>query len=226
MSLQGGGFDYKLICRILFSGEYIKSEIQTVQSSDGEGLILIAQGVARGNSKTEGYHERRVPISSKVRKLLMKTSEDAKLVQMATLHVDAIAGVRKLLWVALAVLFANGHSGDSSEGNKLKATLFSAPFERAEDARFFDDLNEEIDATDPTVQRLQWMFGLVARAEAILKQAFDAGPRNGVQKYRAQSAALSRFRGALRGENSPLPDLAHYYRQQTNQRQEESLDHA
>lgn len=226
LSLQGGGFDYKLICRILFSGEYIKSEIQTVQSSDGEELILIAQGIARGNSKTEGYHERRVPISSKVRRLLMKTSQDAKLGRVATQHVDAIAGVRKLLWVALAVLFANGNSGDSSEGNKLKASRFSAPFESAEDARFFDDLNEEIDATDPAAQRLQWMLGLVERAETILKLAFVAGPRNGVQKYRAQSAALSRFHGVLRGEKSPLPDLAHHYRQQTNQRQEETLDHA
>lgn len=226
LSLQGGGFDYKLICRILFSGEYIKSEIQTVQSSDGEGLVLIAQGVARGNSKTEGYHERRVPISSKIKKLLMKASHDAKLRQIAAQHVDAIAGVRKLLWIALVVLFNNGKSNDSSKSDESKATKFSEPFEKAEDARFFDDLNEEIDAADPAAQRLQWMLGLVERAEAILKLAFFAGPRNGVQKYRAQSAALSRFHGALRGEKSPLPDLAHHYRQQTNQRQEETLDHA
>jgi CRISPR system Cascade subunit CasA len=65
----------------------------------------------------------------------------------------------------------------------------------------------------------------VTRAEAILKIAFDAGPRNGVQKYRAQSAALSRFHGGLRSDKSPLPELANYYRQQTNKRQEETSDH-
>ena len=89
-----------------------------------------------------------------------------------------------------------------------------------------DDLNKEVDAPDPAAQRLQWMLGLVERAETILKLAFVSGPRNGVQKYRAQSAALARFHGALRGEKSPLPDLAHHYRQQTNHRQEETLDHA
>jgi CRISPR system Cascade subunit CasA len=224
LSVQAIGFDYKLMCRILFSGDYIKSEIQMVQPSDGESLILIAQGVARGNSKTSGYHERRVPISPKARSLLM-TSQDAKLGRMAVQHVDAIAGVRKLLWVASAVLFASGKSGDSSEGNKTKASKFSEPFEIAEDARFFDDLNEEIEAADPTAQRLQWLLGLVDRAETILKIAFDAGPRNGVQKYRAQSASLSRFHGGLRSDKSPLPELANYYRQQTMKRQEETSGH-
>lgn len=224
LSLQGSGFDYKLICRILFSGDFIKSEIQIPQTSDGQSLILIAQGVARGNSKTEGYHERRVPISPKMRSLL-KPSPDSKLGQTATQRVDAIAGVRKLLWVALAVLFSSGKSGESSVGNKTKASKFSDPFETAEDARFFDDLNDEIEAQDPAAQRLQWMLGLVGRAESILKIAFDAGPRNGVQKYRAQSAALSRFHGGLRSDKSPLPELANYYRQQTMQRQEETSDH-
>lgn len=153
------------------------------------------------------------------------TSQDAKLGRIAAQHVDAIAGVRKLLWVALAVLFASGKSGDSSDGNKTKASKFSDPFEAAEDARFFDDLNEEIEAVDPAAQRLQWLLGLVGRAEAVLKIAFDAGPRNGVQKYRAQSAALSRFHGGLRSDKSPLPELANYYQQQAMKRQEETSDH-
>jgi len=124
------------------------------------------------------------------------------------------------------VLFANGKSGDSSDGIKAKSTKFSDPFEKAEDTRFFDDLNEEIEAVDPVAHHFLWMQGLVGRAEAILKIAFDAGPRNGVQKYRAQSAALSRFRDGLLSDKSPLPELAHYYKQQTMKRQEENLESA
>lgn len=225
LSVQRSGFDYKLICRILFSGEYIKSTTQIVQPADGDSLTLIAQGVSRGNSKTSGYHERRVLISPKARGLLM-ANQQASLERIATERTVAIAGVRKLLWVALAVLFASGKAGDSSDGNKTKASKFSDPFETAEDARFFDDLNEEIEAEDPAAQRLQWVLGLVGRAEIILKIAFDAGPRNGVQKYRAQSAALSRFHGGLRADKSPLPELANYYRQQTMKRKEETSDHA
>jgi CRISPR system Cascade subunit CasA len=73
---------------------------------------------------------------------------------------------------------------------------------------------------------LQWLLGLVDRAEAILKAAFDAGPRNGIQKYRAQSTALSRFHGGLRSNKFPIPDLVNYYRQQTIKRQEETSEHA
>jgi len=102
---------------------------------------------------------------------------------------------------------------------------FAKPFEKAEDLRFFDDLNEEIEAIDPTVQHVQWQLELVSRAEATLKRSFDAGPRNGMQRYRAQAAALTLFHAELRSDNSPLPDLANHYRQQSIKRKEETSDH-
>jgi len=225
LSVQGQGFDYKLIHRILFTGDFVKSEIQCVQTLDGEGLALITQGAARGNSKTEGYHERIVPISPKVRGLLLANQKN-QLERIAGRRITEISEMRKLLWTALAVLFANGNSGDSTAGIKAKASKFAAPFEVAEDARFFVDLNDEIEAADPAAQRLQWLLGLVERAEIILNAAFDAGPRSGIQKYRAQSVALSRFHGGLRSDKFQIPDLVNYYRQQTIKRQEETSDHA
>jgi len=226
LTITSNGFNYKLVSELMFGGKFQAPVAHKLAKADNEkSLVLIAQGITRGQGKTEGYHERRVPISPKVRGLLM-TNQKAPLARLSTQRIAIIGEVRKLLWVALAVLFASGKSGDSSDGNKTKASKFSEPFETAEDARFFDDLNEEIEAEDPTAQRLQWMLGLAGRAEAILKIAFDTGPRNGVQKYRAQSAALSRFHGGLRSDKSPLPELANYYRQQTLKRQEETSDHA
>lgn len=225
LTITSNGFNYKLVSELMFGGKFQAPAAHNLtQAANEKSLVLIAQGITRGQGKTEGYHERRVPISPKVRGLLM-TNQKAPLARLSTQRIDIIGEMRKLLWVALVVLFASGKSGDSSDGNKTKASKFSEPFETAEDARFFDDLNEEIEAADPATQRLNWMLGLVDRAEAILKIAFDAGPRNGIQKYRAQSAALSRFRGGLRGDKSPLPDLANYYRQQTMKRQEETSDH-
>ena len=225
LTITANGFNYKLVSELMFGGKYQSPVAHNLtQPANGNDLVFIAQGMTRGQGKTEGYHERRVPISPKVRSLLV-TNQKAPLARLATQRIAIIGEVRKLLWVALAVLFANGESGESSDGNKTKASKFSAPFETAEDARFFDDLHEEIEAEDPAAQRLQWVLGLVARAEVILKIAFDAGPRNGIQKYQAQSAALSRFHGGLRSDRSPLPELANYYRQQTMKRQEETSDH-
>jgi CRISPR system Cascade subunit CasA len=225
LTITANGFNYKLVSELIFGGKYQSAVAHNlIQPADGKGLVFIAQGMTRGQGKTEGYHERQVPISPKVRNQLV-TCQKASLARLATQRIAIIGEIRKLLWIALAVLFASGKSGDSSDGNKAKASKFSEPFEIAEDVRFFDDLNEEIEAANPTEQRLQWLLGLVDRAEAILKLAFDAGPRNGVQKYRAQSAALSRFHGGLRSDKSPLPELANYYRQQFIKRQEETSDH-
>ena len=226
LTITSDGFPYKLVSELMFGGKYQSPVAQNLaQPVSGQRLVFIAQGVTRGQGKTEGYHERRVHISPKVRGLMASNQKDS-LARLAAQRIVEIGGVRTLLWVSLSILFASGKSGDDSKGNKAKATKFSDPFEKAEDARFFDDLNEEIEAVDPTAQRLQWMLGLVDRAVTVLKIAFDAGPRNGVQKYRAQSAALSRFHGGLRSDKSPLPELSNYYKQQTMKRQEESLEHA
>jgi len=228
LSVQGRGFDYKLICEILFSGKFFKPEPLRVNLLDGNGLSLLAQGVARGNSKTEGYHERRVPISPKVRGLL-RANQNAQLERVTGQRIVAISEVIRLLKDALIHLFENGDIKNYKQAVKTHGAKIGSikdVFEAAEDSRFFDDLNEEMEATDPDAQRLQWLLGLVERAETILKRAFDTGPRSGIQKYRAQSAALSRFHGGLRSDKFPIPDLVNYYRQQTTQRQEETSDHA
>jgi CRISPR system Cascade subunit CasA len=226
LTITSNGFNYKLVSELMFGGKFLAPAAHNLNlPANGKSLVLITQGITRGQGKTEGYHERRVPISPKVRSLLV-ANQKTQLEQLSKHRIATIGELRKLLWIALAVLFASGKSNDGSEGNKAKASKFAEPFETAEDARFFDDLNEELEAEDPAAQRLQWMLGLVTRAEAVLKLAFDAGPRNGIQKYRAQSAALSRFHGGLRSDKSPLPELSNYYRQQTMKRQEETSDHA
>lgn len=227
LTITSNGFNYKLISELMFGGKYQSPVAQNLtKSANGQGLVFIAQGVTRGQGKTEGYHERRVPIKPKLRSLLL-SQQTEPLALAAGQRVKNIADVRSLLENALAVLFNKGVrvKKDSPSVGK-NSRFFAQPFEKAEDSRFFDDLNEEIEAINPDAQRLQWQLGLVDRADAILKIAFEAGPRNGVQKYRAQSAALARFHGGLRGDKSPLPDLANHYRLQTIKRLEEYLEYA
>ena len=214
LTITGDGFHYRLVHELLFGGKYAPGIAQDMAASPvaGERIELLARGVARGQGKTEGFHERRVPVSPKVRGLLASGQRD-RLAQISQQRIAAIGGMRKVLWLALVTLFSNGQAdGNDSEHNK--ASRFSQPFEQAEDARFFADLTEEIEADDPAANRLHWLIGLAERAEALLRHAFEAGPRSGMQRYRAQAAALSRFHGSLRGPKSPLPDLAHHYRQQ------------
>lgn len=215
LTINPEGFNYKLAAELLFGSKFRRTIAQVPEAADGtEGIVVLAQGVTRGQGKTEGYHERRIPVSPKARMLLMQKQSDLSAT-VAGERVDAIGKMRSVLWTAVATLFDQGAVKDKfSDSAKNKASDFIKSFEQAEDARFFDELNAEIESDVPDDARLQWLLSMADRAEAVLKNAFIAGPQSGEQRYRARSAALSRFHGGLRSDKT-LPTLAHYYRQLT-----------
>lgn len=217
LSISTEGFHYRLVAELLLGGKYLPAPAQRLAATEGgQTWVWLARGVVRGQGKTEGFHERRVPFSPRMR-LLMARNEQAVLAAIANERIEAIGAVRKLLWQSLLQLLTNGATGqDASDPVKDKASRMAKTFEREEDARFFTDLSVEVEAADASAERLRWLVGLAERAEAHLTAAFDAGPRSAMRRYRARSAALSRFKGGLRGPKSPLPALAEHYRQTRN----------
>lgn len=216
LTVSAMGFEYKLMSELLTGGRFTHGAAWRLDGwPEDAALQVVAQATVRGQGKTEGYHERRVPISPKLRRRLAGPQRVA-VATMAKRRIAAIADLRKLLWSALVILFANGDVGERNDSIGDKAGRFARPFEQGEDARFFDDLALEAEAEDAerTALHVQWLLGLVARAEAVLTQAFEAGPRSGMQRYKARAAALSRFHGALRGPKPALPELADHYAQQ------------
>jgi len=216
LTVSGAGFEYKLMAELLTGGRFTQGAAWRLDGWPRDAsLQLVAQAAVRGQGKTEGYHERRVPISPKLRSRLAGPQRVA-VAEMAKQRIAAIAAVRTLLWSALMLLFANGVGDDRKDSNKEKASRFARPFEQGEDARFFDDLAQEAEAdeADAPALRVQWLLGLVDRAASVLEQSFDAGPRSAMQRYKARAAALSRFHGALRGAKPVLSDLAPHYAQQ------------
>ncbi len=215
LTITGKGFDYKLSSELLFGSKYRSPITQTLIEEDGkQGIVILARGVTRGQGKTEGYHERRIPISPTVRRFMIQKKTDT-LAKIAEERVSGIGKIRGVLWTALATLFENGAAKDKfGDSAKNKANRFAQPFEQYEDARFFDGplgLNEEIESEHPEDVRLRWYLDMADRAESILIDAFDSGPRSGEQRYRARSAALSRLHGGLRSDKT-LPSLAHHYK--------------
>jgi CRISPR system Cascade subunit CasA len=212
LTIGGRGFDYKLAAALLLGSKFTKPIAQVwLPSDDTEGVYLLAQGVARGQGKTEGYHERRIPVSRTIRKAFLAQSTD-ELAKLSESRIAVIAEVRKMLWAALAILFGNGAKDDSgkdkdaSDAVKERASLFAQPFETQCDAQFFSELIEEVEAADREAVRNQWLLTLALRAESVLQTAFAAGPRSGQLRYRAQSAALGRLRSMMHGNK--LPALA------------------
>ena len=221
LTLSRNGFDYKLMSELIAGDGYTLGAAWRLDGwPQNTPLQAIAQATVRGQGKTEGYHERRVPISPKLRRLL--TSGQRPLVaNLAKKRIQAIADMRKLLWISLSLLFANGENDSGNDAISQRASRFAQPFEQHEDTRFFDDLAQHIEAEGAQQETvyLQWLLGLAERAEAVLQHAFVAGPRSGMQRYKAQSAALSRFHAGLRGgKKPPFPELVSHYAQQRTAR--------
>lgn len=219
LTIGGRGFDYKLASELLLGSKFTKPTAQMwLPSDDADGVYLLAQGVARGQGKTEGYHERRIPVSRTVRKAFLAQSTD-ELAKLANDRIAAIAEMRKMIWAALTVLFGNGAKDetgkdkDTSDAVKDRASLFAQPFEAECDAQFFPELIEEIESNDREAVRNQWLLTLAERAESVLQSAFTAGPRSGQLRYRAQSAALGRLRSSMRGNKLPALAQALKFRQ-------------
>ncbi|SAK68135.1 hypothetical protein AWB77_02692 [Caballeronia fortuita] len=202
LSITSRGFDYKLTNELAFrSGAYEASIAREILEEDGkEGLFILAQGIARGKGKTEGYHERRIPIRKTMRGLMLRQQTD-KIAEAADRRIEAIGYVRKTLWSAVCALLGNGDQ-NVSDDTKSKASGFARVFEQGEDRRFFDDLADEIEADDGDAEHDQWLRALVDRAAAVLEQAFVMGPRSAERVYRARGAALSRFHGGVRAEKA------------------------
>lgn len=229
LRIRADGFGYELASALLFGNEYRKGvyrqppAMRLIESDGGNEIFVVMQAISRGGptgnkSVTEGYHERRIPISPAVSRLLLQ-KQTGRLAKVAGERVHAIGQIRSVLWTSLAALFDQGAAKDKfSDSAKDKAGRFAKAFEQAEDACFFDALNEEIDADKPDDVHLQWLLSMVSRAETVLTNAFAEGPQSCEQRYRAQSAALSRFHAGLRSSKT-LPVLADHLRQQSTDKE-------
>ena len=223
LNLPAGGFDYSLCVAILWGGKYRRTISQTIRHDDpSPGNSFLAQGLVRGNGKTEGYHERRIPLSKKAVGWLRSGQSDVPA-RIAEARVKAIATMRsKVLWPALVRLLDSGKTPNPNEKTpeslKNRASRFCERFEHIEDARFFDALNVEVEAdtaADQSAARLNWMIGLAKNAETVLRDAFSEGPQCGERRYRAQSSALAAFESGLRSDkHAELLLLAQHLRTQ------------
>lgn len=216
LTLGADGFNYSLGAELAWGSKYRKTVAQVLRPEDGtSGIALLAQGLVRGQGKTEGYHERRIPLTKKSIAFLRSGRTDLPAT-IAAARVKDVATMRgSVLRTALFYLLEAGTDKIDFDRRTAKQQIeaFTQAFEHTEDGRFFDDLNQEIEAGDPNAERLTWLIGLAERAEAVLRSAFAIGPQCGERRYRARSRALSYFHGALRGDKH-FPALALHLRAQ------------
>jgi CRISPR system Cascade subunit CasA len=194
-TLDSGGFSYRRMVDLLFSQNgFLPSPLQEIAETDpAEGLVIIARGLVRGQGKTEGYHERIVPLSRRLRGL--RATPTDPVAQMAKERVEMAGEVqRKVLKPALLSLFQNGPDqiDYGHDATIRKAQPFLEDFDRIVDLNFFSALWAEAEAEgaqERTAARMAWLQTLLKQAKDIVGHADTAAPKSSHRHFRALSHA-------------------------------------
>jgi CRISPR system Cascade subunit CasA len=219
LTIDAQGFGYQRMVQLMFRGEIggsavEPSPLQVFAPSDAnEGLTLVARALTRGEGKTEGYHERRVRISNRVRRSFMRL-EDAEPVAKAAQERVLVAGQiqRRVLKPALLALLENGPDTIDfrKEGADRRAQDFLMHFDQLVDRDFFPDLWEEFEEDDVDAHhqvRSRWVQALLKTAEGLLRKANESASKGLRRRYRSWARAQSLFHGAARRNEYILPHL-------------------
>ena len=217
LTLAKGGFTYGRVSDYLTSPNWAWSPLLNPTADEqipSETTHLVARAMVRGQGKTEGYYERIIPLRPKTLRNLRRPNGKQDLGTIAKGRVDQVAIVRRILSHALRVFVAGG---DDAKAGSVPIAYISPWLNRVDeivDLSFFDNLQEEFEADDPTERqriRDRWLMndeksGVVDHARNTLHDAVDSLPCPTVRRYKASEAAEGLFEGRLRGR-SGLPDL-------------------
>ncbi len=213
LTVDQRGFHYSRLSNILFGRGFENAPLQKVYPSDASaGLAMVCFALVRGQGKTEGLHQRRVPISKRGVGYFKRGETDV-LGKIAAERIENAGDLRRrVLRYALMVLFQNGpdssdvaHAHPASGG---RAEAFLQRFDNFVDRDFFDDLWREIDVHDAPeaarAERARWIEKLRDAALATLRDASLETPSSALRAYRARVRAEGAFWGAFRKHFSDL----------------------
>lgn len=200
LTVDARGFSYRRLSDILFGRGFDPAPLQTFGPGEsGEGWSLLCRAITRGQGKTEGYHERRVPIPAPIVRRF-KAGELAAIETLSKTRIAEAGTVRTALRFALMVLFQNGPERSDFKpqdpSSARRAELFLGRFGRAVDADFFEGLFVEAskDAEDQReAVRRAWLGELRGKALGILREARSGAPTSAVRRHRATVRAESAF---------------------------------
>lgn len=202
-TLAGRDFDYRTLTELLLSGNWTMPLAARPASfeREGETLALVAEALARGNSKTEGFHSRILPICGKVSRALGPKREE--LHTLAQAQMAAIEAFDKTLGHALALAAAGGDRSKMKKDHYAHARDARTRFDRAVDAMFFQHLWDRFDAQEKSEATLKaeekrFADALSKKAKAIFEAALPAIPCASIFRPRAEARARRAFDGRIR----------------------------
>jgi CRISPR system Cascade subunit CasA len=196
------GFSYKKVAELLLGEEFDRAPAMEQVADDRGPVMLLARVLVRGQGKTEGLHERLLPIPAGARRFVFgaKTERDA-VGRLAKERVEDVAKVQnKVLHVALCALLQAAAPDEKLDLKDDRTKRWKQDFDDRIDAIFFESLwgDLELAANDPNAARVSWQRRALELARLVFREALDAVPLPSVRAYRARAVAERRFESSAR----------------------------
>ena len=193
-TLGGGDFDYRKLTELILSGNWKRPLLARPASfeSEGETLLLVAQALARGNSKTEGFKSRILPIGGKVSRAL--GPRRVELHELADSQMQIIETFDKALRNALALIAAGGDREKVSKDHYAQAQDARNRLDQEADAIFFEYLWKRFE----TQENDDFAKVLFDKAEQIFEAARPTIPCVSIFRPRAEARAERVFFGEIK----------------------------
>lgn len=198
-SVTREGFSYWRMSELLFGSSSRSWRLPVLARPQGQGdMQLVAAGIARGQGKTSGIHQRAVDMPAHVISLL-ETDADA-ISARAHERIQTTATVqRKCLRPALVVLVQKGTSEPSWDkpSNQSLTRPWLDRFEKDVDDIFFAELWDSLGREGDEAAGA-WERTLAGVARRTLEAACEAAPRTDDRRIMARARAGNLLENALR----------------------------
>ncbi len=212
LSLSQVGFRYDRLAKLLFDDATFKRPpAMEVSSSQAGRWRVIARGVAGGQGKTDGYHERNdIAFDPTTVGAMFNRRRRDILAQIAEAQIEEIQEVEKALRFGVAVAASGGkNAGELTKTDRTHANPFVRRLDTAADARFFSALESRFLAADSNAagaSRARFALRMIAEAKKLLDEAIETVPCPAIRRHRARARGISAFWGRLRRARSVFSD--------------------
>ena len=213
LSLSNVGFRYDRLAKLMFDrASYHLPPAMRVDSTRPGRWKVVARGVAGGQGKTNGYHERSdIAFDNRTTAALGNRGGHDALAHISEAQIEEIREVERALRFGIAVAASSGGkpADELTKADRMHANPYARRLDEAVDATFFGALDRRFVAADDekrAATRAEFVREMISTARALLDEAIEAVPCPIVWRYRAQARATSAFYGRLRRPQSVFSD--------------------
>ena len=206
LTVSSSGFDYRLARQILLDRAAFREPLalRELAGERGHDSEIHMAVLVRGRGKTEGLHERIIPLPHSIASQIPLDEADVEgeentLAELSERMVDAAGEARKVLRQSILVYL---HGPDNPKFNRPDAAAAITRYDRAIDEQYFGYLFGAVAAGTEEANR-RWQEFLVKEAKELARGVWAAMAAPSARREKARAASESVLYGGLRRR---LPD--------------------